>query len=133
MIRAGKQCADPPFDVLVVDDDPGLLRVVATGLERGGFRVRSAGTAEAALRLAADPGVNIDVVVMDIVLPDSWGSQVAMEQACLRPGVPVIFMSGHSADDIVLRASSGQEETNFLEKPFTVEELAAAIRKVIRG
>jgi len=121
----------PPLEVLLVDDDPEILRVLGMGLERAGYHVRLAATAEAALRLAADPGVIIDVIVMDIVLPDSWGSQVAMEQAHLRPDVPVIFMSGHSADDVVLRASAGQEETHFLEKPFTIEALVSKIHKVL--
>ncbi len=113
--------------VLLVDDDPWLRSLLVRGLERRGFEVRPAATAEEALRVVADPSVSIDVIVMDIVLPDSWGGQVAMEQSLFRPGTPVIFISGHTRDDIVLRASSGQEETTFLEKPFGVAELSQAI------
>lgn len=119
-----------PIDVLLVDDDPDLRGALTRGLKREGFQVSSAATGDDALRLLSDPTVPIDVVVMDIVLPDSWGSQVAMEQSLYRPGVPVIFISGHSLEDSVLQASSGQSEITFLAKPFTVEELAGTIRAV---
>jgi two-component system, cell cycle sensor histidine kinase and response regulator CckA len=117
--------------VLLVDDDPSLRRSVKKGLQGEGFSVLTAGTAEEALRIAADPTVRFDVVVMDIVLPDSWGSQVAMEQSLFRPGIPVIFVSGQTRDDVVLEASSGHDEIPFLAKPFSVEELAQAIRKAV--
>jgi DNA-binding response OmpR family regulator len=118
-------------DVLLVDDDADLRAALARGLKRKGFRVSAAATADDALRLIADPGVAIDIVVMDIVLPDSWGSQVAMEQSLYRPGTPVIFISGHALEDAVLQASSGQGEIAFLAKPFSVEELAAWIRALV--
>lgn len=121
------------IDVLLVDDDPALRGALARGLKRKGFEVSAAATAADALRLVADPGVPIDVVIMDIVLPDSWGSQVAMEQSLYRPETPVIFISGHALEDAVLQASSGQGEIVFLAKPFTVDELAAAIRSVVGG
>jgi two-component system cell cycle sensor histidine kinase/response regulator CckA len=121
------------IDVLLVDDDTELRGALARGLKRKGFQVSVAATANDALRLMADAGVPIDVVVMDIVLPDSWGSQVAMEQSLYRPGTPVIFISGHTPEDAVLEASSAQGEIHFLAKPFSVDELAAAIRLVVAG
>jgi len=117
--------------VLLVDDDPHLRSVFIKGLEGKGFNVVAAGSAEEALGIAADPDVAIDVIVMDIVLPDSWGSQVAMEQGLFRPDTKVIFISGYSREDAVLGASSANDEVHFLAKPFTVAELAARIRLVL--
>jgi two-component system, cell cycle sensor histidine kinase and response regulator CckA len=122
--------ANGRIHVLLVDDDGALVSAVTRGLEREGFSVVSAGSSEEAIRIAADLETRIDVVVMDIVLPDSWGGQVAMEQGLFRPAIPVIFISGHSEGDAVLTASSGQEETTFLAKPFSIEELAGKIREV---
>jgi len=116
--------------VLLVDDDGALVSALTRGLEREGFSILTAESSEEAIRIAADLETRIDVVVMDIVLPDSWGGQVAMEQGLFRPDVPVIFISGHSEGDAVLTASSGQEETTFLAKPFSIEELAGKIREV---
>ena len=121
------------IEVLLVDDDSGLRGVLARGLKRKGFQVSAAATAEDALRLVSDPAVPMDVVVMDIVLPDSWGSQVAMELSLFRPETPVLFMSGHALEDSVLQASSDQGEIVFLAKPFTVDELASTILSLVAG
>jgi two-component system, cell cycle sensor histidine kinase and response regulator CckA len=118
-------------DVLLVDDDPHLRDVLSMGLRTKGFNVVSAGSAEEALKVAASPDVDIDVIVMDIVLPDAWGSQVAMEQGLFRPDTKVIFISGYSKGDAVLEASSANEDVLFLAKPFSVGELADLIRSVL--
>jgi two-component system, cell cycle sensor histidine kinase and response regulator CckA len=127
----GSRTPDERPSVLLVDDDPHLRSVFSKGLTGKGFDVVSAGSAEEALSYAADPDVAIDVIVMDIVLPDSWGSQVAMEQGLFRPDTKVIFISGHSREDAVLGASSANDEVHFLAKPFTVTDLATMIRSVL--
>lgn len=132
-MTAGTKDPERKPNVLLVDDDEDLRKVFSAGLEKKGFKVVSAGSADEAIRAAADPEVEIDVIVMDIVLPDSWGSQVAMEQGLFRPEVKVIYISGYSREDAVLQASSGNEEVHFLPKPFTVEELGAKIRAVLGG
>jgi DNA-binding NtrC family response regulator len=93
--------------------------------------VVTAGSAQEALAVAADPRVHIDVVVMDIVLPDSWGAQVALENTLFRPDAKVIFISGHSRQDAILEASASADDVHFLAKPFGVDELADLIRKVM--
>lgn len=127
---------DPPDSdavthVLLVDDDDDLRAALSRGLRARGFEVVSAGDAEEALRLASTPDVAIDVIVMDLVLPDSWGSQLAMEQSLFRPDARIIFISGYSENDVVLQATASRE-IRFLAKPFTVDELAELIRKVMR-
>lgn len=132
-MNADARGGDRPIDVLLVDDDPSLRGALVRGLKRHGFAVSAAATADDALRLISDATVPIDVVVMDIVLPDSWGSQIAMEHSLFRPDTPVLFISGHSREDLVLDASSAQGEIAFLEKPFTVPELVEAIRDLLSG
>lgn len=116
--------------VLLVDDDPHLLEVLSYGLKRRGFHVISASTAKEALSLAR-PDVRIDLIIMDLVLPDSWGSQVVLELTQFRPDTRVLFISGYSQDDAVLGASSMNEAVDFLAKPFTVDELVARIQKAL--
>jgi DNA-binding NtrC family response regulator len=113
-----------------VDDDAALTRSLAAGLEANGLSVVAAGTAAEALALIADPAVQIDVIVMDVVLPDSFGSQVAMERTLYRPAVPVVYISGYARGDAVLAASSHSDAGPFLEKPFTPAELVAVVRRV---
>jgi two-component system, cell cycle sensor histidine kinase and response regulator CckA len=125
--------SSPRPNVLVVDDDPALRELLSRGLERKGFNVVSAGGADEAIRLAADPEVSIDLIVMDIVLPDSWGAQVAMEQRMFRPDVKVIFISGHTQGDPVFEATQLSDDVRFLPKPFRVDELVALIRETLEG
>ena len=119
-----------PLRVLLVDDDLALIRSLTAGLKAHGLDVVPAGTAAEALALIADSSVEMDVIVMDVVLPDSFGSQVAMERTLYRPDVPVIYISGYARGDAVLAASSAADSVPFLEKPFTPDELAAMVRKV---
>jgi DNA-binding NtrC family response regulator len=116
--------------VLLVDDDPSLIRILIAGLRAHGLTPIAAGTAADALAVIADPTVGIDVIVMDVVLPDSFGAQVAMERTLYRPDVPVVYMSGYARGDAVLAASSMSDAGPFLEKPFTADELVAVVRRV---
>jgi DNA-binding NtrC family response regulator len=116
--------------VLLVDDDLALTRSLSAGLQAHGLSVVAAGTATEALAVIADSSVPIDVIVMDVVLPDSFGSQVAMERTLYRPDVPVVYISGYARGDAVLSASSASDAGPFLEKPFTPAELVAVVRRV---
>lgn len=115
--------------VLLVDDEDDFRKTAAAGLAAYGFNVIEAGSAEEALDVAAEQDVLIDVVVMDIMLPDSWGPQVSFEQSFVRPDVAFIYISGYTKDDNMLRASS--DDVPFLEKPFQIKELAELIREVL--
>ena len=118
--------------VLLVDDDEALTKSLSTALQAHGLQVVSAATAAEALALISNPGVGIDVIVMDLVLPDSWGSLVAMERTLYRPDTPVVYISGYARGDAVLAASSAGDDHPFLEKPFTPGELATVVRRVFQ-
>lgn len=122
-----------PLRVLLVDDDADLITSLKAGLDAHGLIVVAAGTAAEALAMMADPNIDIDVLVMDLVLPDSWGSQVAMERTLYRPNVPVVYISGYAKGDPILTASTVGDVGPFLEKPFTPEELATLVRRVHEG
>lgn len=116
--------------VLIVEDDDGLRETLAKGLARHGFHVLTAATAAEALERAEAEG-EIDVLVLDIVLPDSWGAQVALAHTAFQPQTKFIYMSGHAQDDSVLRASVDVDEVPFLEKPFEVSELVEVIERTL--
>lgn len=122
--------APAPLNVLLVDDDDGLRDALSQGLRARGFMVTAAGTAAEAMASIADPAIAIDVLVMDLVLPDSWGPQVAMERTLYRPAVPVVYISGYSNEDAIISASAAGQNAPFLQKPFSVAQLADAIRAV---
>ena len=110
--------------VLVVDDDPALVRALGINLRARGYRVHAAGTGADALRLAASSPP--DAVVLDLGLPDMDGSAVI---AGLRgwSSVPILVLSGRSdSADKVDALDAGADD--YVTKPFGVDELLARIR-----
>lgn len=116
-------------NVLLVEDDEDFRRTIAAGLASRGFNVIEAGSAEEALNVTARQDVGIDIVVLDVMLPDSWGPQVSFEQSFVRPDVKFIYITGYAAEDSLLRASS--EDLPLLEKPFSFDELEETICRLL--
>jgi len=114
--------------VLVVDDEPAILRVVGRNLERRGFRVE--GAASGAEALQAFRGWRPDVVVLDLGLPDMEGIEV-IRQIREAAATPIIVLSARDAErDKVEALDAGADD--YVSKPFGVEELLARIRVALR-
>lgn len=123
---------DPPI-VLIVEDDPNVRKFIVRTLRRAGMTCLTAGTAEDALRISSESGEPIDLLVLDIMLPDSWGTRLMQDVTAHHRGVKVILTSGFTAEDPVLAAGVEARDPDipFLPKPFTPEELVATVRKLL--
>ena len=118
--------------VLVVEDDPDLRRTLVNWLEESrNLVVFPAADGEEARTWIERDDERIDVALIDLVLPDAFGSQIAFDQVLFHPDVRTIFMSGHLPDDSVLAASVKDLSATFLEKPFTLQELGQAIDRAL--
>jgi two-component system response regulator MprA len=117
-------------DILVVDDDPNLLRMLRRGLALAGYSVRAAEDGESALRLmlADEP----DVVVLDVMLPEPLdGLEVARRVRESGSDVPIIMLTARDqVADKVAGFASGADD--YLPKPFAFEELLARIGALLR-
>lgn len=114
--------------VLIVEDDADLRHSLVTWLQQTrNYTVLPARDGEEARQWAQREDLRIDVAVIDLVLPDSFGSQVAFDQMFARPDIQTIYMSGHVPDDEVLAASVKDPDSVFLQKPFELSELGKAI------
>ena len=116
--------------VLLVEDSPPVRAAAQRILERFGYRVLEAPTAKAALAMAAKKQEKIDLLLTDVVMPETSGRQVAEQFAVLRPEARVLFMSGYT-DDAVVRHGILQAGVAYLQKPFTGDSLAAKVRAVL--
>ena len=115
--------------LLVVDDEPFLRDAVAASLRFLGFEVTTAQTGAEALRLARDHP--FDLVVLDVMLPDTDGFEVLTRLRRDGCQVPVIFLTAKDTqEDKVTGLTLGGDD--YLTKPFGLEELAARIRTVLR-
>jgi len=115
--------------LLVVDDEPFLRDAVAASLRFLGFEVTTAETGACALRLARDRP--FDLVVLDVMLPDTSGFDIVRRLRADGCRVPVIFLTARDTQaDKVAGLTLGGDD--YMTKPFGLEELAARIRTVLR-
>jgi DNA-binding response OmpR family regulator len=117
--------------ILVVDDEPDVLALVAEVLEREGYAVLRAGDPREALRWARARSEPIHLLLTDVVMPRMNGSALAEHMRSLRSDVRVLFMSGSTAQELSnygVRLAFGEP---FLSKPFSVTDLASKVRAAL--
>jgi two-component system OmpR family response regulator len=118
-----------PVRIVVVDDEPSLTDLLAMALRYEGWEVRSAADGRTAIKLVHE--FRPDVVVLDIMLPDLDGMQVLGRLRADRQDIPVLFLTAKdSVDDRIAGLTAGGDD--YVTKPFSLEELVARLRGLIR-
>src|ERR671929_1488080 len=122
-------CMAEAHRILVVDDEPNIVDVVAMALRFQGFDVATAATgAEALAQVGA---FRPHLIVLDVMLPDMEGFDVAQRLGAQRARVPIIFLTARDATDDKIRGLTlGGDD--YVTKPFSLEELVARIRTILR-
>jgi hypothetical protein len=115
--------------VLIVDDEPAIRTVARRALERRGYRVVAAPSGAEALAIAANASVPIDVLLTDMVMPGMHGRELIERFKTVRPGVPVVCMSGY-ADDSAPVVDLGESVVALVAKPFSAETLTRALERI---
>ena len=118
--------------ILLVEDEAGLRALARRLLEKHGYTVLEAGTADAAVAQARDHVGPIDLLLADVVLPGANGRVLADELLARRPGLKILFMSGYTEDAIVHRGVLAPN-TPFINKPFSAAQLTAKVREVLES
>ncbi|HVU29983.1 MAG TPA: response regulator [Sphingomicrobium sp.] len=114
--------------VLLVEDEPMVRSVAERALTRHGYKVVTADNGEDALEFLGR-GEPIELLISDVVMPGMDGPTMVREARKSRPDLKILFMSGYAEEQ--LRKSIDIENVNFLPKPFSVTDLAAAARRAI--
>jgi len=116
--------------VLVVEDNRGVLDAVRRPLAAAGCEVLGAANASAALDVARS-GASLDLVIADAVLPGATGASLEHEMRDIQPALPVLLITGYAEDPGELRDAAKHERTRVLAKPFSGDELLAAVRELL--
>jgi nitrogen-specific signal transduction histidine kinase len=116
--------------VLVVEDEAAVRAAVRRMLERGGYTVIEAEHGTAALALVGRYTGRLDLVLTDVVMPETGGGALLARLRDLRPGLPALLMSGYSAE-AVARQGVLVEGATLLVKPFGSEELLRRVREAL--
>jgi two-component system, OmpR family, response regulator len=121
--------AAPEARLLVVDDEPSIRELLAASLRFAGFEVHAAADGAQALRLAEQ--VRPDLLVLDVMLPDMDGFDVTRRLRAGGRDVPVLFLTARddTADKVAGLTAGGDD---YVTKPFSLEEVVARIRAVLR-
>ena len=118
--------------VLVVEDEPVLLMMAQTMLQKLGYRVLAAGTPSKAIELAEEHQGQIHLAITDVVMPEMNGRNLAERLQSHSPCLKILFMSGYTADVIAHRGVL-EAGVNFLQKPFSINDLAIKVREVLQA
>jgi len=116
--------------VLVVEDQAEVRAYTVAVLKAYGYRVVEAENAGAALLLCERDGERIDLVLTDVVMPNVSGRELARRLEKLQPGIRVLFMSGYT-NNVIVPNGVLEKGAEFIQKPFSPEQLAAKIRAVL--
>ena len=119
-----------PATLLIADDDPVALALLAEVLAGEGYVVRAASGGAACLELAArEP---FELAIVDLRMPDMDGLEVIRRLAVIRPGIPIIILTAFAGIDTAIEAiRSGA--TDYLSKPFRMEQITIAVRRILES
>jgi CheY-like chemotaxis protein len=118
--------------ILLVEDEPAVQLLERRVLEMGRYEVLIASSGEEALGVIDRFERQIDLLVTDVVMPGMSGRVLAEAVNRRRPGIPTLFLSGYTPDE-VLKEGVRTEEAHFLQKPFTPSSLLSKVRDVLSG
>jgi PAS domain S-box-containing protein len=116
--------------ILLVEDEPAILNIAAMMLENQGYTVLQAGTPGEAIRLARDHIGEIQLLMTDVIMPEMNGREMANKLLSIYPGMKRLFMSGYTAD-VIATHSMLEEGVHFIQKPFSLPNMAAMVREVL--
>jgi two-component system, cell cycle sensor histidine kinase and response regulator CckA len=116
--------------ILLVEDEPIILEIGTAMLEELGYRVVAVGRSSEAIRLTETYAGEIHLLMTDVVMPEMNGRELAERVVSIKPDIKCLFMSGYTANVITHRGVL-DEGVNFIQKPFSMQTLAAKVREVL--
>jgi len=117
--------------ILLVEDDESLRRLAQRLLMKFGYTVLAAGDGSAAVARCQEHPGDIHLLMTDVFMPDIGGPELATRLLAMRPGMKVLYVSG--SNDALQDGGPLAGAVNFLEKPYTQDQLNGKIREILDG
>jgi two-component system, cell cycle sensor histidine kinase and response regulator CckA len=131
-IDAPAQLDTKPALILLVEDDDLVRTAALRALRKRGHRVLEAVDGEAALSALARERDSVDLVITDLVMPRLGGRELGDRLRAMRNDAAILYMSGYTGDAVTQRAMV-EEGAEFLEKPFTPDQLLTRVDEILRA
>jgi len=116
--------------ILLVEDEPSMLKLLTRVIERLGYTVLAAATPGAALRIAHEHPSRIHLLMTDVVMPEMNGRELAKNLLSLNPSLKRLFMSGYTAN-VIAHHGVLDKGVHFIQKPISLRDIAAKVREVL--
>src|SRR5207247_2434285 len=116
--------------ILLVEDEPSVRTLVRDELRKLGYRVVEAKNGVEACLLATQQAASLQLLLTDVVMPGMGGRELAQHLSVIKPDLRTLFISGYM-DDVCIMAGQEEGTSSFLQKPFTPEVLARAVRSLL--
>jgi len=118
--------------ILLVEDEDVVRTLTRQILEMCGYTVLEASNGIEALSLCEKVDCHIDLLMTDVVMPQMGGRELSERFTQIYPHMRILFTSGYT-DDAIVRHGVIEADTNFIQKPFTPDDLARKVRKILDG
>jgi PAS domain S-box-containing protein len=128
--KSGEPTSAHGETVLMVEDEQVVLEFSKIMLERLGYRVLTAATPGEALEMVETHGASLDLLITDVIMPEMDGRSLAEKVTQQCPGTRVLYISGYTAS-VISRYGILEKEVHFLQKPFSMHDLAEMVRKAL--
>ena len=116
--------------ILLVEDEPSVRMLIRDELRKLGYRVIEAKNGVEACLLATQQAGSLQLLLTDVVMPGMGGRELAQHLSVIKPDLRTLFISGYT-DDVGIMAGQEEGTSSFLQKPFTPEVLARAVRTLL--
>ncbi|MBP7459710.1 MAG: PAS domain S-box protein [Candidatus Delongbacteria bacterium] len=116
--------------ILLVEDEPAILKMTSIMLTGLGYKVLAASTPGQAIAMAREHSGEIDLLMTDVIMPEMNGRELAKNMLSIYPQLGRLFMSGYTAD-VIAHHGVLDEGVHFIQKPFTIRELSVKIREIL--
>jgi DNA-binding response OmpR family regulator len=114
--------------ILIVDDEPAVLKFMATVLRKSGYEVYSAQDASAAIQQAKQLSCGLNVLITDLLMPEKRGDELVREMRQICPYLDVLAVTGALAE-----TNQGIVNCRVLQKPFSPRVLLATVKEILQG
>ena len=116
--------------ILLVEDEPAILKMIKVMLEKQGYTVFAAATADEAIKITRERAGEILLLMTDVVMPGMDGVRLSIKLRTIVPNLKCLFMSGYTAN-VIAHHGVLDDGVNFIQKPFSMKMLAQKVRESI--
>jgi DNA-binding NtrC family response regulator len=116
--------------ILVVDDEPPIRDLLVSYFKKHDYEVTAASTAEETLRIADDTPVNL--VILDVLLPDSDGLDTLEKLKASHPNLPIIIMTGIGFDEELLQEAIQKGASGYMSKTLPLDQLLMEVHRTLK-